>query len=131
MDDVRYAGFWLRFVAYLVDGVLLWVVNLIIGLLFGNTAGLGAASIIEVVFAWLYFSLMESSSTQATLGKMLLGIKVTTLDGERIGFGRATGRYFGKILSGLILCIGYMMAGWTSQKQALHDMIASTLVVKK
>ena len=73
---------------------------------------------------------MQSSSRQATLGKMALGIKVTSLDGERISFLRATGRYFATILSSLLLMIGYIMAAFTQRKQALHDMIASTLVVR-
>jgi uncharacterized RDD family membrane protein YckC len=62
---------------------------------------------------------------------MAIGIKVTDLNGNRISFGRATGRYFAKILSGMILMIGYIMAGFTEKKQALHDMIASCLVVMK
>jgi uncharacterized RDD family membrane protein YckC len=74
---------------------------------------------------------MESSSKQATLGKLALGIVVTDLNGNRISFGRATGRYFGKIVSGMIFAIGYIMAGFTEKKQALHDMIASCLVVLK
>lgn len=73
---------------------------------------------------------MESSAKQATLGKMALGIVVTDLEGARIGFGRATGRYFAKILSGLILGIGFLMAAFTERKQGLHDIIAGTLVVK-
>ena len=73
---------------------------------------------------------MESSAKQATVGKMALGIIVTDLDGRRIGFGRATGRYFAKILSALTLGIGFLMAGFTERKQALHDMVASCLVVK-
>ncbi len=60
---------------------------------------------------------------------MALGIKVTDLDGNRISFGRATGRYFGKIISGMIFYIGFMMAGWTQKKQALHDMLAGCLVI--
>jgi uncharacterized RDD family membrane protein YckC len=81
--------------------------------------------------AWLYFSLMESSAYQATLGKRLVGIMVTDLSGQRIGFGRATARFFAKYLSQLILYIGFFMAGFTQRKQALHDLIASTLVVRK
>jgi Tfp pilus assembly major pilin PilA len=73
---------------------------------------------------------MQSSSRQATLGKMALGIKVTSAEGERISFLRATGRYFATILSGLILMIGYLLAAFTQRKQALHDMIAGTLVVR-
>jgi len=80
---------------------------------------------------WLYYALMESSGRQATLGKMALGIKVVDRQGGRISFARATGRYFAKILSGLILMIGYLMAGFTSRKQALHDMVAGCLVVNR
>jgi len=75
--------------------------------------------------------MMESSDKQATMGKMALGIIVTDLEGNRVSFGRATGRYFAKILSALILLIGYMMTGFTQKKQALHDMIAGTLVILK
>ena len=74
---------------------------------------------------------MESSPKQATLGKMALSIVVTDLEGKRISFGKATGRYWGKIISGLILCIGYFMAGFTEKKQAFHDMMAGCLVVAK
>ncbi len=83
-----------------------------------------------IVAEWLYFSLMESKKG-ATLGKMAMNIRVTDLQGNPISFGRATGRYFGKILSGMILCVGYLMAGWTQQKQALHDILAGSLVVVK
>ena len=74
---------------------------------------------------------METSKFQGTLGKMALGLIVTDLSGQPITFGRATGRYFGKIISSLTLSIGYMMAGWTQQKQALHDMMAGCLVLRK
>jgi uncharacterized RDD family membrane protein YckC len=94
----------------------------------------GGMMMLFVVIAaagWLYFALMESSSKQGTLGKMALSIVVTDVNGNRITFGRATGRYFGKILSGLILYIGYIMVAFTEKKQGLHDMIAGTLVVNK
>jgi uncharacterized RDD family membrane protein YckC len=78
---------------------------------------------------WLYFALFESSSKRATPGKMAIGIVVTGMNGERISFGRATGRTFGKYISSLILCFGYFMAGWTEKRQALHDVMAGTLVV--
>ena len=73
----------------------------------------------------------ESSVYQATLGKMMLGLRVTDLHGKRISIGRAVGRYFAKILSAVILCIGFIMAAFTQKKQALHDLIAGTLVVRK
>ena len=78
--------------------------------------------------SWVYESLMESASKQATLGKMVLGLKVTDMEGRRISFSRATGRHFAKIISGMIFAVGYIMAGFTQRKQALHDMIAGTLV---
>jgi len=89
------------------------------------------AGILGGVVGWLYFAMMESSSTQGTLGKMALGIKVTDLNGGQIGFGKATGRYFGKIISALILLIGYIMVAFTEKKQGLHDMMAGCLVVNK
>jgi uncharacterized RDD family membrane protein YckC len=82
------------------------------------------------VVSWIYEAGMESSSKQATLGKMALGLKVTDERGQRISFARATGRHFSKIISGMILLIGYIMAGFTARKQALHDVIAGTLVIR-
>lgn len=87
-------------------------------------------TIISIIIDWLYFALMESSSKQATVGKMVLNIKVTDEMGNRISFARASGRYFGKILSSLILMIGYIMAAFTQKKQALHDILSNCLVVK-
>jgi uncharacterized RDD family membrane protein YckC len=87
---------------------------------------------IAMVVTWLYFALMEASVHQGTLGKIVLGLFVTDLQGRRISFGRATGRFFSKIITGLVpLFIGYMMAGFTEKRQALHDMIAGCLVLKK
>ena len=130
-----YAGFWRRFAAWFLDGLLLSLVTLPFTLQFGGDAAAqagraSAAGTISTVVGWLYHALMESSAKQATVGKMALGIIVTDLEGRRIGFGRATGRYFAKILSALILGIGFLMAAFTERKQALHDMVASTLVVK-
>ena len=86
---------------------------------------------VALVVQWLYFAVMESSAKQATLGKMAVGIRVTDLAGNRVSFLRASGRYFGKIISGMILCVGYLMAAFTARKQALHDMMAGCLVVRK
>ena len=87
--------------------------------------------LISAVLKWLYYALLESSSWQATLGKKALGLEVTDLEGRRISFGRASGRFFGKIISAIILYIGFLMAGFTEKKQALHDMMAGTLVIRK
>jgi uncharacterized RDD family membrane protein YckC len=85
-----------------------------------------------ILVAWLYFALMESSVKQGTLGKMALGLIVTDLYGRRISFGRASGRFFGKLITSMIpLGIGYMMAGFTEKKQALHDVLAGCLVLRK
>jgi uncharacterized RDD family membrane protein YckC len=85
----------------------------------------------SIALQWLYEAFMTSSSKQATLGKMAMGVVVTDLAGNRISFGRATGRFFGKLLSGIILMIGYLMQPFTEKKQALHDILAGTLVVKQ
>jgi uncharacterized RDD family membrane protein YckC len=74
---------------------------------------------------------MESSTSQATIGKMLMGIKVTDMNGHRISFARASGRFFGKALSKLIVYIGFIMAAFTEKKQGLHDILAKTLVINK
>jgi uncharacterized RDD family membrane protein YckC len=89
------------------------------------------SGVLSFMLDWLYHAGFECSSFQATPGKMAISVIVTDMEGKRISFGRATGRHFGKIISGLILCIGFMMAGWTQKKQALHDMLADCLVVKK
>lgn len=124
-----YAGFWRRVGALLIDSILLSVVFAPLYLALRDQ--LATWSALETAASWLYFALMESSSRQATLGKMALGIVVTDMEGNRIGFGRATGRYFAKIISALILGIGYLMAAFTARKQGLHDIIVGTLVVKK
>ncbi len=153
---VAYAGFWLRFVAFLIDGILLYFVRTIVLMPFGIGSGMHGwhgmfhgshpqdlgdllpmlrlaihVAMITMLIQWLYYSLTESSSWQATLGKKALGLTVTDLEGRRISFGRATGRYFAKYLSTVILGIGWLMAGFTEKKQALHDMIAGTLVLRK
>jgi uncharacterized RDD family membrane protein YckC len=89
-------------------------------------------AILAVVMQWLYHAYLESGDKQATWGKQALGLYVTDLQGNRITFGRASGRFFAKIVTGLIpLGIGYIMAGFTERKQALHDMIASCLVLRR
>lgn len=128
----EYAGFWKRFLALIVDGIILQISSLVILLInyvLGTTDAIDF--LLNLILSWLYFALMESSRQQATLGKQALGIMVTDLNGNRISFGKATIRNFGKLISVLILCIGLIVAGFTEKKQALHDMIAGCLVVKK
>jgi uncharacterized RDD family membrane protein YckC len=140
----QYAGFWRRFAAAFIDGLALDLVLIPVGIIFGNFrfapqpnplqafTGLHLfGTLVNYVVPWLYYSLMESSSFQATLGKMAIGIEVTDLNGQRITFGRATGRYWGKMISALTLGIGFIMAGVTEKKQALHDFMANTLVICK
>jgi uncharacterized RDD family membrane protein YckC len=95
----------------------------------------GVVSIIAglILFAgyWLYYALMTCSRKQATVGKMALGIVVTDMNGHRLTFARSNARFFATFLSAYSLCIGYLMIIWTKKKQALHDMVAGTLVVRK
>ncbi|HEY9650373.1 MAG TPA: RDD family protein [Coleofasciculaceae cyanobacterium] len=143
--EAVYAGFGKRFLAALLDGLILsiinWIVGFVIGLILspivGRSEGGAAASagllggLVGVLISWLYYAVQESSAKQATIGKQALGIVVTDLDNNRISFVQATIRYFSKILSTLILMIGYLMVLFTEKKQALHDIIAGTLVVNK
>jgi uncharacterized RDD family membrane protein YckC len=93
------------------------------------TRQMGIFYLCVFLLAWLYDALLTSSPMQATPGKMVFGLRVATAGGEPIGFGRATGRFFGKIVSGMIFNVGYLMVAFTSRKQGLHDMIANTVVV--
>lgn len=130
----EYAGFWKRFLASLVDGILMYIPILPFYILLFVDPRIEYFVIfclLALLLPWLYFAIMESSSRQATLGKMALGIVVTDISGRRISFARATGRQLGKIISGLILYIGYLMIAFTQRKQGLHDIIAECLVVKK
>jgi uncharacterized RDD family membrane protein YckC len=153
-----YAGFWVRFAAYFVDSLILGIPFTIALFAIFMFAGVGAmmrrhtpvdpnevaasfapmfATMIPVMLflilvSWLYYAGMESSARQATLGKSVMSLRVTNGEGQRLSFGHATGRFFAKIISGMIpFAIGYIMAGFTEKKQALHDLIAGTLVLKR
>lgn len=136
-----HAGFWQRVVARIIDSVILSLGALFFFIIFaswadevGEEARLSSFLFMVVVFLvvwWLYDSLMESSSYQGTLGKLAVRIKVTDMEGRRISFGRATGRFFAGIISRSTLGIGYMMVAWTEHKQALHDIITGCLVENK
>lgn len=129
VQKFKYAGFWRRFAAILIDSFILgFSSGFILSLITYPT--ILQFSILNTFISWLYFTIFESSSKQATLGKMALRIKVTDLEGKPISFARANGRYWSKILSGMLFAIGYLMAGFTKKKQALHDIIANTLVIK-
>ena len=149
-----YGGFWIRVVAQIIDQI---VVGIVIAPLYAilvfpsiirivNEAErngepspemiisiVSSASLfilIAFVGLWLYDALLTSSSWQGTLGKRVLRLKVTDEAGNPIGFGRATGRFFGKVLSRLLFCIGFIMVAFTDRKRGLHDMVAGTLVMK-
>jgi len=144
----EYAGFWLRAIASVIDGMILGIVCVPIVFIGLNIVGLaanggskdaaaGLAVILYccfIVFTWVlqfgYFGLFESIK-QATPGKMALGLQVTDVNGNRLSLLHALGRNLGKIVSGMTLGIGYMMAGFTERKQCLHDMMAGTLVVRR
>lgn len=144
-----HAGFWRRVAAWIIDmliiGAVHWFLVLTLGTwlivpwaMLGGVHDVAMARFFDVglqpfgiVVLWLYFALCESSALQATPGKLALGLQVTDEYGQRIGFGRATGRYFGKYISALILGIGFLLAGWTARKQALHDLMAGCCVVRK
>ena len=150
---VAYAGFWLRFVAFIIDAIILNVAFSFISVPFMAATGLREVALghppqspqeliaffttfsklilLSLTFNWLYYALLESSAWQGTLGKKALGLEVTDMAGQRVSFARATGRYFGKIVSAFVLMIGFIMAGFTAQKQALHDMMAGCLVIRK
>ena len=137
---MSYAGFWKRFAAAFIDLLIAAVIGgfagPIVGLLYAASTGTVVGiefvgQIVGTLVGWIYFSSFESSAKQATLGKMALGIKVTNIDGTRIGFGKATLRHFGKIVSLLTLFIGYVMVAFTEKKQGLHDKMAGCLVVNK
>lgn len=140
-----HAGFWRRVAAYIIDWLIIAPVLVVLEFAwffpaieaFGHGNGafpfgrLALFYLLAIAWPWLYHAACESSRWQATPGKLALGLRVTDEYGQRIGFGRATGRHFGKIVSGLIMDVGYMMAGFTARKQGLHDMMAGCCVVRK
>lgn len=157
--NTNYAGFWKRFLAFVIDAILIGCVRwIVIGPLL-LSMGIGVASEIQSLDAddpssmvpilgtilamasisavisgviWvLYYAFMESSKFQASVGKLALGVIVTDMSGNKLDFQKAFVRNICKIISSTIFCIGYIMAAFTDKKQALHDMIASTLVVNK
>jgi uncharacterized RDD family membrane protein YckC len=146
--SIAYAGFWLRAAAYIVDLVL---VTIIAGtailvplmaqgaipadkpwfLLTEKSRQVLAIELLVQMICWLYFASFESSSWQATPGKKALGLAVTDINGRRVTFARASGRFWGKLLSQFTFFFGFAMAGFTARKQALHDILAGCLVVRK
>lgn len=145
-----YGGFWIRFLAYILDRIIVGILFMPVGIIFGLRMAAQFHQIppndpsdflplfrfiwiivpLAIGVQWLYEALLTSSTWQTTVGKRALNLKVTDELGNRISFERATGRFFAKIISNFTCGIGYIMAGFTARKQALHDMIAGTLVMK-
>jgi uncharacterized RDD family membrane protein YckC len=144
--QVQYGGFWIRFVAAILDGIITGIAGLIVGAALGFACGMlmGATStpaeiefvaglignVVGIVIGWLYDACFTASTYQGTPGKIILGLRVTDVYGNRISFGRATGRHFAKILSGIVLLIGYIVAAFDERKRSWHDHLAGTLVIK-
>lgn len=143
-----FAGFWIRLVGYLIDAIILGVVGTILQLtlagsliaipragtppeaMVGPAMGMiGLIFVLNIAIAASYEAFFVANMG-ATPGKLVIGVKVVRPDGSRVDLGRAFGRYFAKILSALILLIGYIMIGFDSQKRGLHDMICDTRVIK-
>jgi uncharacterized RDD family membrane protein YckC len=144
-----YGGFWIRVAASILDNIILGAVYVPVALTFllpnirvmsqhdweegPPVEFLGTFFLLVTLFlasTWLYEALLTSSSWQGTIGKRMLSLKVTDLEGRRISFARATGRFFGKFLSRMIMNIGFIMVAFTERKQGLHDLLAGTLVKK-
>ena len=135
-----YGGFWKRVIAYLIDGL---IIALPITMVFGTVIpdvmmaedvqakpfAVTVPQLVMILTSWIYFAGLESSQWQATVGKKILGMKVTDMAGQRINFVKATVRYLSKLLSSFILMIGFIMVAFTVKKQGLHDFIAATTVV--
>jgi len=141
----HYAGFWIRALARLIDGIVLGSAQALIALLFFGTFGaqflpsvMRSAPIgLRLSFQFLSYAIAIAYETVllryqgATLGKMALGLKVVRSNGESLGWGISLGRYFMYIVSGIILLIGYIMAGFDNEKRALHDRVCDTRVIYK
>ncbi len=132
-----YGGFWRRGIATAIDWAL---ISVVVSLSIGyhgqlatphSTVKVVVYYALAVLVVWLYFAALEACAWQATLGKRVVGVRVTTLDGQRIGVGRATARLLAKLLSLALLGFGFVVAGVDARKQALHDKLAGTLVVRK
>jgi uncharacterized RDD family membrane protein YckC len=135
---MTYAGFWIRFVAQIIDGIVMYLGGMIVGLLVGLAMGAtGLAGVAAKALSQLFVSALGVAYVTyflgaygATPGKMVFGLKVVRSNGDKVTYGRAFGRYWAYFLSGIILAIGYIMAGFDQEKRALHDRICDTRVIK-
>ncbi len=140
--EMEYAGFWIRFAAKIIDNLILFIPLIILVMVLivptlssgGSPDDLGI--MLQLVLQLVYyamaavFNIFFVGKYGATPGKMACKLRVVTAEGEKVSYGRATGRFFAEILSGLVCYIGYIIAGFDDQKRALHDHIASTRVVR-
>jgi len=130
-EQPRYAGFWIRLLAYILDAIVLGAITYpLVRVLSSMGIGDSSSNILSIAISWMYFAVFESSEWMASPGKKVLGLIVTDEQGMKISIGRATRRYLAKIVSGLILGIGFIMIAFTARKQGLHDKIFHTLVLR-
>lgn len=130
-EQPRYAGFWIRLVAYIIDALILGAITFpVTQVLASMGIGEHSSNIMNIAISWMYFAVFESSTWMGSPGKKALGLIVTDEQGMRITVGRATRRYFAKILSVLLLGLGIVMIAFTARKQGLHDKMFNTLVMK-
>ena len=130
-----YAGFWIRVIATIIDGLLLQIIQVVLSYLIYGTYHFGneplELTLLGMLIGLAYAVSMQASSLQATVGKMACGIRVGDENGNQISAMNALGRYFAQILSVITLCIGYLMVAWDDKKQGLHDKLAGTYVFYK
>src|SRR6185436_2129801 len=134
-SGVTYAGFWIRFGAAFVDGIILNVVNFVVGFIFGMAAGQSEEGKIIIAVLSMFIGLAYDvgcvGTWGATPGKMACGLRIVTAEGGKVSYARALARYLAKLVSVITCFIGFIMAGFDDQKRALHDRICSTRVVRK
>ncbi|MEO8044184.1 MAG: RDD family protein [Spartobacteria bacterium] len=135
---MQYGGFWIRFVAKVIDGILLGIAGYLLQLPFAGLINHKETAFTGVLLGWalsflfrMGYSIFLVGNFGATLGKMACGLRIVTASGGKVGYGIAAGRFFAEILSGLILCIGYLMAAFDDEKRTLHDRICNTRVIRK
>jgi len=138
---MKYGGFWIRFGAKMIDGIILMLISFVFSGISSTIIATGqpdamsitAAIVVQIIQLIVYFgySIFFIGKYAATPGKMACGLTVVTSDGDKVSYGRATGRVFAEFISAIILYIGYIMAAFDTEKRSLHDRICDTRVVKK
>jgi uncharacterized RDD family membrane protein YckC len=144
---LQYAGFWIRFLAWLIDRFVLAGISFVVFMLMGmvvivieeaggggervNAVGAWVALAVLYAVGWLYYACMEASRAGATLGKLAVGLRVLDIDGERPTFVQTSVRFFARLASAITLGFGFLMIAFTKRKQSMHDMGANTIVVNR